>query len=387
VPLAGRHAFAPKRLADLQPVRLGKADIRNSMNRIALFLPNWIGDVVMATPAIRAVRAAFPAAELVAVCKPYVSDVLAGAPWFAETILADKHGPRAQRLLGVTRKLRAKRLDAALLFPNSFRTALLARLGGAKRVVGFARYARGWLLSGKLYAKTDERGRFVPSPAIDDFNRLALTLGTPDPGYRMELFTTPADEAAANAVWDQFGLHRYSRVVAFNSGGAFGAAKDWGCEHFAQLARSLTARLGCGVVVVCGPNERDAARRIAEESRSRHVFALSDSELSLGLTKAVVKRSDLLVTTDSGPRHFAAAFDRPVVALFGPTHIEWTDTYYAKEIQLQKKLPCGPCQQRVCPLGHHRCMRELTPSEAFAAADQLLVRFPTALGAGVSRAA
>ncbi len=342
------------------------------MTRIALFLPNWIGDVVMATPAIRAVRAAFPAAELVAVCKPYVADVLAGAPWFAETVLADKRGPREHRFFAVARKLRAQPLGATLLFPNSFRTAALAYLSGAKRIVGFARYGRGFLLSDKLHAKTDARGRFVPSPVIDDYNRLAVALGTRDPGYRMELFTTPADEAAADRVWERFALHRYSRVVVLNPGAAFGAAKHWGCDHFAELARALTARFGCGVLVACGPSERDMARQIAEESRSLHIFSLNDSPLSLGLTKAVVKRSDLLVTTDSGPRHFAAAFNRPVVALFGPTHIEWTDTYFAKEISLQKKLACGPCQQRVCPLGHYRCMRELTPAEVFAAAERLL---------------
>jgi heptosyltransferase-2 len=349
------------------------------MTRVAIFLPNWIGDVVMATPAVRAVREAFPGAELVAVCKPYVADVLAGAPWFAETILADKRGTRDRRFFAVARQLRAKPLDAALLFPNSLRTALLARFGGAKRVVGFARYGRGLLLTDKLHAKTDDRGRFVPSPVIDDYNRLAVALGAHDPGHRMELFTTPADELAADAVWEQFQLHRYSRVVALNPGAAFGAAKHWGCDHFAELARALTARLGCGVLVTCGPSERDIARRIAEESRSRHVFSLGDNALSLGLTKSVVKRCDLLVTTDSGPRHFAAAFDRPVVALFGPTHIEWTETSFAKEASLQKKLACGPCQQRVCPLGHHRCMRELTPTEVFAAAERLLARFPLSL--------
>ena len=346
------------------------------MRRIALFLPNWIGDVVMATPAIRAVRAAFPAVELVAVCKPYVADAIAGAPWFAETVFADMRGPRERRLFAVARRLRAKPLDAALLFSNSFRTAFLAYLGGAKRIVGFDRYARGLLLTNKLNAKTDGQGRFTPSPVIDDYNRLATALGTRDPGHRMELFTTPADEAAADAVWQRFGLHRYPRVVALNSGGAFGAAKHWGNDRFAELARSLTSRLGCGVVVVCGPSERGTARSIAEGSRSPHVFALSDVPLSIGLTKAVVRRADLLVTTDSGPRHFAAAFDRPVVSLFGPTHIEWTETYFAKEMCLQKKLPCGPCQQRVCPLGHHQCMRDLTTAEVFAAAARLLSRFP-----------
>ena len=109
------------------------------VNRIALFLPNWVGDVVMATPAVRAVRAAFPAADLVAVCKPYVADVLAGSPWFREVILADKRGPRSRRLLAVARRLRANRPDAAVLFPNSFRAALVARLGRCKPIVGFSR--------------------------------------------------------------------------------------------------------------------------------------------------------------------------------------------------------------------------------------------------------
>jgi len=94
--------------------------------------------------------------------------------------------------------------------------------------------------------------------------------------------------------------------------------------------------------------------------------------LSIGLTKACVRRADLLVTTDSGPRHFAAAFGRPVVTLFGPTHIAWTETYQPAALHLQKTVPCGPCQQRVCPEGHHRCMRELLPAEAFAAARRLL---------------
>jgi heptosyltransferase-2 len=336
------------------------------MNRIALFLPNWIGDVVMATPAVRAVRAAFPRAALVAVCKPYVADVLAGAPWFAETVLADKRGPRAQRFLAVVSKLRANKPDAAVLFPNSFRTAALARLGGARRVVGFSRYARGWMLTDKL------RASGTPSPIIDDYNRLATALGAPAVDHTMELFTTPADEAAADAVYARFGLHKYARVALLNPGAAFGAAKHWPAEHFAQLARALTAEHGCAALVLCGPAERAIARAIAESSRSPNAFALADTALSLGLTKALVKRCDLLVTTDSGPRHFAAAFGRPVVALFGPTHIEWTETYFAKEICLQVKLPCGPCQQRVCPLGHHRCMRELAPGRVLAACAHLL---------------
>jgi heptosyltransferase-2 len=334
------------------------------MRAVAVFLPNWIGDVVMATPAVRAVRAHFPAAKLLAVGKPYVADTLAGAPWFDATIPADR------RVWPVARELRRHRADAAVLFPNSFRAALAARLGGCRTVVGFARYFRDGLLSHRLYPTRDGRGRPKPVPVVDDYNRVVRLLGVPDPGHRMELFTTPADEAAADAVWAKLGLHRYRRVVGLNPGGAFGAAKHWPAEHFATVAKAFADR-GLGVVALCGPGERDIARDIAGRAG---VTSLADTPLSLGLTKAVVRRLGLLVTTDSGPRHFAAAFGVPVVTLFGPTHVGWTETYFPQAIHLQKPMPCGPCQQRLCPLGHHRCMTELTPAEVLAAAEMLSPR-------------
>ena len=345
------------------------------MRSIAVFLPNWIGDVVMATPAVRAVRDRFPTARLLAVCKPYVADTLAGSPWFDDTILFDKSGPKSRRFWAVASRLRQERTDIAILFPNSFRSALLARLAGCTTVVGFARYFRDSLLSHRLYPARDHRGQPKPVPAIDDYNRIVQLLGVPDPGHRMELFTTPTDEVAADDAWNRLGLQRFSRIVGFNPGGAFGAAKHWPTAYFAELARKLAEQPGVGVLVLCGPTERDIAHDIVRQADHPAVVSLADSPLSLGLTKAVVRRLHQLVTTDSGPRHFAAAFNVPVVSLFGPTHIGWTETYFPKAIHLQKPMPCGPCQQRVCPLGHHRCMTELTPTEVFAASDSLLRSF------------
>lgn len=343
------------------------------MNRIALFLPNWIGDVVMATPAIRAMHEHDPAAELIAVCKPYVADVIAGSPWIQHVILHDKNGTGDVRFWSAARSLRRLQPDAALLFPNSFRTALLARAGGCRRVIGFARYARGFLLSQRLTAKVDSRGRLVPTPIIDDYNRLALALGTQHPGYRMELFTSADNDAAAEAVWTQFRLDRHSRVIGLNPGAAFGSAKHWPIAHFAILAHRFASEGNTGVLVLCGPSEREMARQIAADSQHANVVSLADNPLSLGLSKAIVRKLDLLVTTDSGPRHFAAAFGTPVVTLFGPTHIEWTETYYEKAIHLQHQVPCGPCQLRVCPLDH-RCMRDLQPDQVYDAASRLLAR-------------
>lgn len=336
------------------------------MNRIAVFLPNWIGDVVMATPAVRALREHFRAASFVAVCKPYVADVLAGSPWFDETLFLDKKRP-----LATVKALRRNPPDAAVLFPNSFRAAAVARLGGCRHVYGFARYGRDVLLTKRLYPVRGADGRPKPVPAIDDYNRVAVLLGVPWPGHRMELFTTPADEAVAESEWQRLGLHRFREVVAVNAGGAFGSSKHWADESFAEVARTLADRRKCGVVVLCGPSERETAKRIAALAGRPAVVSLADAPPSIGLTKAVVRRSSLLVTTDSGPRHFAAAFGVPVITLFGPTHIGWTETYFPQAIHLQKAVPCGPCQLRVCPLDH-RCMTQLLPGEVIAAAEGLM---------------
>ena len=128
--------------------------------------------------------------------------------------------------------------------------------------------------------------------------------------------------------------------------------------------------------MLCGPAERGQAAEIARLADSVNVVSLGDVPLSLGLTKAAVRRLGLLLTTDSGPRHFAAAFGVPVVTLFGPTHVGWTETHFARALHVQKPVPCGPCQQRVCPLGHHRCMTELTPGDAVGPSLELLRRFP-----------
>jgi heptosyltransferase-2 len=346
---------------------------------VAVVLPGWVGDVVMATPALRALRRHFAAARLIGVAKPYVAGVLEGADWF-DHVFSD-HGD-LRGLASVALRLRRLRVDLAVLLPNSFRSALLAWLGGCRRRIGYARYGRTPLLTDALQPLRDRDGRLTPSPVVDAYNLLAERAGCPPPGHRLELRTTPADEAAADAVWRQAGLDDYREVVCLNPGAAFGAAKHWPAVYFATLARDLAVRRRCGVLVLCGPAERDLARQLVTQARHPSVHALSDLTaparpdapgLSLGLSKALVRRADLLVTTDSGPRHFAAAFDRPVVTLFGPTFIAWTETYHPRAVHLQKQVDCGPCQRRVCPLDH-RCMTRLTPAEAFAAVERLLPR-------------
>jgi lipopolysaccharide heptosyltransferase II len=339
---------------------------------LAVFLPNWIGDAVMATPALRALREHFRGDRLVGVARPYVAGVLEGADWFDELLPAT---PDLQGVFAVARRLRQLRPAVAVLLPNSVRSAFTAWLGGCRRRIGIARDPmRRLLLTDALEPVCDPIGRVTPSPAIDDYNRVAQAAGCPTPGYRMELFTTPSDEAAAAAVWRRAGFGPGREVICLNPGAAFGAAKHWPADYFAELAHHFAHSRGSGVLVLCGPAESGLARQIAASADHSGVIALSADGMpppSLGLTKAVIRRCGLLVTTDSGPRHFAAALGRPVVTLFGPTHIAWTETYYPQAIHLQKQVDCGPCQLRVCPLDH-RCMRQLLPAEVTGAAEELL---------------
>ncbi len=179
----------------------------------------------------------------------------------------------------------------------------------------------------------------IPTPIVESYLRLAHHLGCPVDSVRTELATTTEDEVAADRAWSALGLTADRPVVCLNTGGAFGPAKNWPIAHFAQLARELIREAGVSVLVLCGPRERESARQIVAMADHHNVVSLAGLPLGIGLTKACVRRSALLITTDSGPRHFAAPFNTPVITLFGPTHIAWTRTYHSQGVAC---IPPGP---------------------------------------------
>ena len=269
-------------------------------------------------------------------------------------------------------RLRRARFDLAVLLPNSFRSALVARLAGIPRRIGYERHGRGILLTDVLHHPVDGRGGRLPAPIVNAYLTLACHLGCPVESNRLELATTPADEAAADRAWAGLGLVADDPVVCLNTGGAFGPAKNWPTGHFADLARRLAEQSGTRVLVLCGPRERENAREIVAAAAHERVVSLADQELGIGLTKACVRRADLLITTDSGPRHFAAAFGRPVITLFGPTHIAWTRTHHPGALHVMHPVPCGPCQRPICPERHHKCMRDLTAENVYRIARRVV---------------
>jgi heptosyltransferase-2 len=323
--------------------------------------------------------------QLIGIMRPYVAEVLAGTTWLDQQIIYDKPAnPLAFASRDVYQSLRAAKLDRIILLTNSLRTAWMAWRSGARERFGYREQARSWLLTNRLDQPLADDGG--PLATIDGYRQLAEAAGCEPTSPRLELATTDADEAAADAVWQRLRLPPGDRVVVLNSGGAYGAAKQWPVEHFAALARRIVDGGEYSVLVNCGPSEREIAREIVAKANDRRVVALAEEkQLPVGLTKACLRRSRLLVTTDSGPRFFGIAFGRPVVTLFGPTDPIRTETHYDAETCVSLSLDCQPCMARTCPLVHHRCMSDLSVDQVYDVVVKKLDAKPIACATSPSR--
>ncbi len=338
--------------------------------KIAVFLPNWIGDTVMATPALRGLRTLAGGGQLVGVMRPYVSEVLEGLDLFDQQVLFSPKSKHSELKTGrAIAHLKSLDVDMTVNLTGSLRTAWMAWRSGARRRVGAARDLGRMLLTDVV---EHSKQHMLAVSQVDRFIEIAAAAGCRDLTPQLVLATTPADEEAADAVWNRLGLPAGDNVVVFNGGSAGGSAKHWPVTHFAALAQQVVSKLGMSVLVNCGPSERDSARDIVRLAGSPHVTSLADFELPIGLSKAVIRRSRLLVTTDSGPRFFGVAFNRPVVALFGSTPPEMTATQSPLETQLALGLDCQPCMKRTCPLGHHQCMTNLTADRVMSDIERAL---------------
>ncbi|RMF83234.1 MAG: lipopolysaccharide heptosyltransferase II [Planctomycetota bacterium] len=332
--------------------------------------PNWVGDVVMATPTLAALRAGLPHTRISVLLRPHLADLLAGAEWCDETISWPTHRGlrREAALLRLARRIRERRFDAALLLTNSFRSAALVRLARIPRRIGYARDGRGWLLTDAVQPSRTN-GRFTPVSMVDFYARLSRRLGVTVTQRRLRLCVTDAERREASRVLRAHGVDPGERYAVLCPGAAFGAAKSWPAERFAVLSERLAAEYSLRVVIAGAPAEAELMRRISSAAQSP-VEVLLDPGTTLGSLKAVIDGAAVAVCNDSGPRHIANALDVPTVALFGPTDPAWAVYDAPREVLLRELVECGPCQLRVCPLDH-RCMTRITVERVVEAIEKL----------------
>lgn len=337
---------------------------------IGLFLPNWVGDACMATPAVRSIRQGLDARyRLIGIGRYAAREVFRGLPWLDEFLV---YQPRSSEEIGnrrsLVRSMRQRPWEALVLFTNSLTTALLACASGAPKRIGYNRDARGWLLTQRLEAPRD-CGAFSPIPAIDYYMKLAAALGCTSTDRAMEIVVGDEERHQAELLWSRLGWDSRCMTIAIHSGGARGVARNWPAGSIVSLARKLQARYDCQILLHCGPGERQstlAIEAMIDHPRIRSMGLMSD--LPLGLSKAALAKSKLLISSDSGPRHLGVALGLPVVSLFGPTTPEWTTTYNLPETILQVPLDCRPCFASQCPLQHHACMEGISVESVFQAA-------------------
>jgi heptosyltransferase-2 len=343
--------------------------------KIGILLPNWIGDVVMATPTLRAIRKHYGGqAEIAGIMRPYVSKVLAGTQWLDRSFYFDrKSADEELRSMSLLRQLRAWKPDTMVLLPNSLWGGVVAWMSGARERVGYGRNGRGVLLTKSLRAPREHR-KLKPVPAIDYYLELAYSLGCQSEPPKLELATLPEDETGADAVWHDLVLEKASRVIIFNTGSASGTARNWPEEAYVSLAKRIVEDPNSAVLLICGPAEREAAARVARKANHPRVKSMADQDLSIGVAKACVRRSQLMVTTDSGPRHYGPAFDVPTITLSGPIDPRWSASHHPDATTIQYPVDCGPCGKAVCPFEHHRCMRGITVDTVFSAVESQLAK-------------
>lgn len=324
----------------------------------------------MATATLRALRDLHPQARITCMARSYVSPLIDAMPWFDDLIVTHSPGdPDHESLWRLARRLRRERFDLAVLLPNSFRTALLVRLARIPRRIGYARDGRGFLLTDQLQPQR-EAGRFVPTPALGYYLDLARRLGASSPDATMQLFTRPEQDEQVDAIWRDAGIRSDRPVVLLNPGARYGDAKMWIPERFAAVGDQLIDDWNATVLLSGAPNEQPILDAV--QAAARHpLIELPSHNVGLGMLKSVMRRCDLVITNDTGPRHIAAAFGVPVITVFGPTDPRWTEIDFSDERIVRIDVDCGPCQKKICPLDH-RCMTRVTPDMVTAHAKTLL---------------
>lgn len=353
--------------------------------RLLIVCPSWVGDAVMATPTLAMIRRSLPGIYIGLLAKPGIDEVLAGLDFFDEIHVARGAGVMGPKF--VAAKVRPRRYDTALLLTNSFSTALIARIAGIPRRIGYERDARGLLLTDRLQAPKRTDGSWAPIPACLYYHRAACALlGTGEDEAAalpadavLSLAITPEQQTRADEVLASAGVEpsdTSTRVAILNPGGN-NEAKRWPPERFAKVADALVMKWGMRVLINGAPGERDVLHAVREaclpDVRER-VVPLSELGITLGALKGVVARSSLMVTNDTGPRHIAAAFGVPLVSLFGPTDHRWTTIPTrpgAEEIVLVAD-PSLPSDQLANDHPERCRIEKITTGTVLAAVGQLL---------------
>ncbi len=332
--------------------------------RILIVAPGWIGDTLLAQPLLARLHALHPGATIDALAAPSTAPVLARMPEITSVIVAPfAHG---ELKLGdrwrLARTLRVQAYTHAFVLPNSFKSALIPWFAAIPQRVGYMGEARYVVLNQRhrldeaaLPLMAERYAQLAESPAAPPHRPLVRT--------RLRV-----DEANRRDALQRLGLDATRPIVAFCPGAEFGPAKRWPAHHFAALGKTLTSR-GAQIWLFGSAKDNEAASAIAAALPDACANLAGKTDLASAIDLMSLAR--VVVANDSGLMHVAAALERPIVALYGSSSPRHTPPLSDRAALISLELECSPCYKRTCPLGHLRCLNDLSPEQVVRAIDKL----------------
>lgn len=330
--------------------------------RILIIQLRQIGDVLLSTPAVRALRRRYPQAYLAYLVEERPGLVLKGNPHLDEIIIRPTHGGWREPVQTIQR-VRQGRFDLVVDFLASPRTALISWFSGAKVTISFANRRRRYFYTHPVMPQ----GIYAAEQKLSLLRILGIS------GHSLDL-EMPVPAPAREKIRGFFqarGLDNGRPIVVMEPFHKR-PVRQWPGPYFARLADMIARELRARVVFSWGPGKEAEVKAILDLAQEPHLTAPATDLHELA---ALYAAADLYVGNDCGPRHIAASQGKPTFAILGPTDESWTPPNDPRHQTVAKNLPCRPCNQRHCPEQHHACLAELSPEEVFAA----LWRFWTSL--------
>ncbi|HUA32691.1 MAG TPA: lipopolysaccharide heptosyltransferase II [Candidatus Binataceae bacterium] len=340
--------------------------LESAPRRVIVKEVNWLGDLVMSLPALRAIRREFSQAHLAVLVKKELASFFDGASWIDEVIPYVVRGGLAgifdrRRTVG---EVRSRSFDLAILFPRSFESAFWMTMARVPRRAGFVADARGAMLTHRAVAPPAAMAKHQVHYWLSMIHE---TLGiSGDAGD----YAVDVHEANRDRMREWLGAHRKaprSRLIAIAPAAAYGPAKEWPAENYGALIDLLAERYDADCVLVGAPSERARCEDVVRASRID--AAVAAGETTIGELIAMLSLSDAFIGNDSGCMHLAGALGIPTVAIFGSTNPDRTGPLGPRTRVIYHRLECSPCLARTCRFGHYNCLRQVVPGEV---ADALL---------------
>jgi heptosyltransferase-2 len=332
--------------------------------KIVVRAPNWIGDSVLALPALNNLKKNFPDSQIWISARDWVKDLFTIGNLFEGILPLQKQGGM-KALRESSREFKNLHFDLGILFTNSFASALLFYLARIPERWGYKKDGRGFLLTKGIPVQRKEDRPHQVHYYLDLLYRSGLKKHSEDLEFPLD-----QKEKVRTGEWlKSMGIDPENMVIIINPGAYYGSAKRWPPGKYAELAALLQKQISAQVLIIGSPDDLSLAEDISSRMEKKP-FVLA-GQISLSRLASVISFSNLFVTNDSGPMHLANALKVPVVALFGPTDPNHTGPYQQPSSFIHKGAPCWPCFYRDCPFDH-RCMRDISPQEVLLLCQKYL---------------